>query len=90
VIQLFCVTPVKNPPVLASVQYIQALGKKFFAQDTSIWATGEGLTGKSFIPKHPFIQQLIHACVRLKVHVTSDYHRPVCGTPIPARGASSE
>jgi hypothetical protein len=40
--------------------------------------TGEFI-GKSLIPKHPFSQQTIYACVGFKVHVTSDNHRPVCG-----------
>jgi hypothetical protein len=76
--------------VLASVQYIQAPRKKFLLQGSSPRTNGEGFAGNSFIVKHPFSQQLINTCVGLDVQVTSDYHRPVCGNPIPAGDDSSE
>jgi hypothetical protein len=75
--------------VLASVCYIQAPGKEFFTEDSSINITGECI-GKSLVPKHPIGHQTIYACVGFKVHVTSDNHRPVCGNPGTVRSFSNE
>lgn len=90
VIQSLYLTLTENPPVLTSVQYIQTPGKKYFIQDPSTIVIGEGSIGKSFIPEHPLCQQSIYACIGLKVHVTSDYHRPVCGNSRPARSSFTQ
>lgn len=90
VIQLLYLTLNENPPVLTSVQYIQTLGKKYFIQHPSTKVIGEGSIGKSFIPEHPLCQQSIYACIGLKVHVTGDYHGPVCGNSRPARSSFTQ